>query len=93
MRLPRCFIAVGNNLRGGLPGPRDLSQGIWVRHQQHVCIGGFNKIPVLVRILARHRLHHDGLRELEITSAEKLVRWDKLPPRIARHVGYEAFHL
>ena len=48
---------------------------------------------MLVGVLTRHRLHHDGLGKLEIASAEELMCRDKLPSRVARHIGYEAFHL
>ena len=93
MRLSGSSVTVGNNLCGGLSCPRNLSKRFWVSHQQHIGIGGFDKVPMLVRIFACDRLHHDRLRQLQIRAREELMCWNKFPSRVPCHIRNEALYL
>ena len=55
------FVTVGDHLRGRFAAPRHHTQRACIGTQQHIGIGRLNKVPVVVGVLARDRLHHNRL--------------------------------
>ena len=92
MGCPVSFVAVGNDLRGGLAGPRNMAQGAGIRTQDHVGVSRLHEVPVVIGIFPGHRLYHDRLGQLVIPLGKKLMRRNKLTPCVTGHIRNDAFN-
>ena len=87
------LVTISNDLSGGLSCPRDHTQRGGIGPQQHVGIGGLDKVPVIIGIFTRHGLHHDRLGQFDLAVSGELMRGNKFTPRIAGHIRHQALYL
>ena len=85
-------VAVVDDLRGRLIRPGDEAHRIGVGAQVHVAVAGVEQFPVIIRVIAVHRLGEDALGQARIVLPDELVRGDEFPARVARHVGDQHLH-
>ena len=93
MGLSVGLVTISDDLTGGLSCPGDHTQRGGIGPQQHVSIGGFDKVPMVIGIFARHSLHHDRLGQFDLAVSGELMRGDKFTPGIAGHIRHKALHL
>jgi hypothetical protein len=71
---------------------RHHAQGVGVGLEDHVGVGGFDEIPVVVTVLTGDGLDHDAFGELGMAHTQELVGGDEFASGVTGHVRDQAFH-
>ena len=88
---PLAQVAVVDDQRGRLIGPRHHAHGVGVGLQDHVAVSGADQLGFLLGVVAGHCRDQDGLGQAAVFLDEFIGR-DKLAAGIAGHVRNNAFH-
>ena len=86
-------IAVVDDLRGRVIGPRHDPHGGGVGTQVHVAVARIDQLPVVVGVIPVDRLGEDALGQAQAFLLHELVRGHELAPRIAGHVRHQHLDL